>query len=76
MSKKINEGIVDKVFGKVINLVMKGQSRKAMNAFKKDKKLQRDIKAAADAQDTLKKSIEKLRKDPEFEKEYQKSLKL
>jgi hypothetical protein len=76
MSKKINEGIADKVFGKVINLVMRGQSNKAMRAFKKDKELQKQIKAAADAQERLRKGIEKRRKDPEYEKLYQRNLKL
>jgi DUF438 domain-containing protein len=44
--------------------------------FAGDKKLQSDMQAAAEAQERLNKSIAERRKDPEFEKEYQKSLKL
>jgi hypothetical protein len=73
MSRKVvSEAVVSKLFKKVIGLVGGGKASKAIKAVKGDKELQKSISDMEDAQKKFYKILDKKRKDPEYEKRFQK----
>ena len=77
MSNKINEGIIDFIVKKAIGLVAGGDYRKAVKAFKGNKDLQKNIAQMAKNRNDFEKKLKaRLKSDPKFKKEFEKSMKM
>jgi len=77
MSNKINEGIIDFIVKKAIGLVAGGDYRRAVKAFKGNKGLQTKIAKMAKNRQEFERDLKaRLKSDPKFKKEFEKSMKM